>query len=74
MQKSFLHKKVAILNLDKVVFSKPYEGVRCGYCGGYLRETLHPKIFAKLLAQFTLGKIKLGHYQCKNCNKRFTIL
>jgi uncharacterized protein with PIN domain len=65
---------MAILDLDKIIFTKYSDGVRCNYCGGDLKKTIHPKLIGRVISFLTFGKIKTGHYQCENCKKRYTIL
>jgi uncharacterized protein with PIN domain len=65
---------MAILDLDKIIFRKQYSGILCLNCGGDLKKCTHPKIPGKIISWLSMGRIKIGHYQCENCKKRYTVL
>jgi hypothetical protein len=65
---------MAILELDKIIIKKPDSGIQCIHCGGDLKQTGKIKLLAKIITIITLGKIKIRHYQCENCKKKYIVL
>jgi uncharacterized protein with PIN domain len=65
---------MAILELDKIIFKKPETGIRCIQCGGDLKQNGKIKLSGKIIALITFGKIKIRHYQCDNCKKKYIVL
>jgi hypothetical protein len=65
---------MAILELDKIIFKKTVIGILCIKCGGGLKQTGKVKLSAKIISLITFGKVKIRHYQCENCKKKYMIL
>jgi hypothetical protein len=65
---------MAILELDNIIIKKPDTGIQCMHCGGDLKQSGKIKLSAKIIAFITLGKIKIRHYQCDNCKKKYIVL
>ena len=66
---------MAILELDKIIIKKPDTGIHCMNCGGDLLQTHHPlHLPEKIIAWVTLGNLKIIHYQCENCKKKYIVL
>lgn len=65
---------MANLDLDKIIFKKQTGDIQCIYCGSDLEKNLHPNLIGKIVSFLSFGKIKPGHYQCENCQKKYTVL
>jgi hypothetical protein len=65
---------MAILELDKIIIKKPDTGIQCSHCGGDLKQYGKIKLLDKIIACITLGKVKIRHYQCDNCKKKYIVL
>jgi uncharacterized protein with PIN domain len=65
---------MAILELDKIIFTKTVIGIVCTKCGGDLKPTGKKYLSDKIIAVISLGKVKIRHYQCNNCKKKYIIL
>ena len=65
---------MAILDLDKIVFKKPDNGIRCLRCGGDLKQIEKMTWFGKMAAFVILGKANMRHYQCDNCKKKYIVI
>ena len=65
---------MAILEIDKIIIKKPDTGIHCINCGGDLKLTFKKELLAKIIACITLGKVRIKHYQCDNCKKKYIIL
>jgi len=65
---------MAILELDKIIIKKPDTGIHCINCGGDLKENGKLKLSGKIIAWITLGIVRIGHYQCENCKKKYIVL
>jgi uncharacterized protein with PIN domain len=65
---------MAILELDKIIFTKTVIGIVCTKCGGDLKPTGKNNLPDKIITIVSLGKVKIRHYQCDNCKKKYIIL
>jgi uncharacterized protein with PIN domain len=65
---------MAILELDKIIISKPDTGIKCIQCGGDLKETTKVKLSVKIRAWFYTFRLKNHHYECENCKKKYSII
>ena len=65
---------MAILELDKIIIKKPDTGIHCINCGGDLKQNNQIKLLRKIIAFISLAKLRIGHYQCDNCKRKYMIL
>jgi len=65
---------MAILELDKIIFTKTVIGIVCTKCGGDLKPTGKKHLSDKVFNVVSFGKVKIRRYQCDNCKKKYIIL
>lgn len=65
---------MAILNLEKIVFTKTIIGITCKRCGGNLKAKEKKSFTEKIITVLTLGTIKTKLYQCERCKKFHTVI
>jgi uncharacterized protein with PIN domain len=73
-QGSQINFRMAILDLDKIIFHKTTLGINCRRCGGNLKKRGKKTIIGWIITLGTLSFIKTEHYQCENCNRKYTVL
>jgi hypothetical protein len=65
---------MAILELDKIIVKKSDTGIHCVKCGGDLKQNGKINLPEKIISSITLGKVRIRHYQCDNCKKKYIVL
>lgn len=65
---------MAILDLDKIIFTKPETGIHCIKCGGDLKKTDKKQLLGRIIMIATFGKAKGTYYQCVCCKKKYMVI
>jgi hypothetical protein len=63
-----------LLDIDTITIKRIELGVSCPNCGGHLIAFKFRTVFAFGIWLLTLGRIKVYHYRCESCYKKYDLL